>query len=129
MWEEPATAIADTKLDRNPDGPHPFDVDEVVDCTFKPGGAAGSTPKFDCELPGGERVKVKYGRSKFVDPVNGGSTRAEIDAFRLLAVFLGHWENKRRRLRRHGQLHVDDAPPVRVKRRLKLAAGFPARER
>ena len=63
VWEEPATSIADAKLDRNPDGPRPFGVDEVVDCTFKPGGAAGSTPKFDQELPGGERVKVKYGRS------------------------------------------------------------------
>lgn len=31
---------------------------------------------------------------KFVDPVNGGSTRAEVDAFRLLAIFLGHWDNK-----------------------------------
>ena len=47
VWAEPATAIADAKLDRNPDGPHPFAVDEVVDCTFKPGAAAGSTPKFD----------------------------------------------------------------------------------
>ena len=191
VWEEPATSIEDAKLDRNPDGPRSFDVDEVVECTFKPGGAAGSTPKFDCELAGGESVKVKYGRSnaevytevaatrllaalgfpadrmyvvkrvrcfgcpadpfpqlecvnnltdgasmktcfpaldftryqdfddavierplkgrrietknmrgwtweelKFVDPVNGGSTRAEVDAFRLLAIFLGHWDNK-----------------------------------
>lgn len=31
---------------------------------------------------------------KFVDEVKGGATRAEIDALRLLAVFLGHWDNK-----------------------------------
>ena len=29
-----------------------------------------------------------------VDPARGGSTRAEVDAFRLLAVFVGHWDNK-----------------------------------
>jgi hypothetical protein len=29
-----------------------------------------------------------------VDPVKGGSTRAEVDALRLLAVVLAHWDNK-----------------------------------
>ena len=191
VWEEPATAISDTKLDKNPDGPGAFDVDEVVECTFKVGGVAGSTPKFDCELAGGEIVKVKYGRTnpevyaevaatrlfaaigfptdrmyvvkrvrcfgcppdpfpqlecvnalagrapiedcfpaldfahyqdfdaavierplkgrriesagmrgwgweelRFVDPIKGGAARAELDALRLLAVFVGHWDNK-----------------------------------
>ena len=191
VWEEPATPIEDAKLDRNPDGNGSFAVDEVVKCTFKPGGISGSTPKFECELAGGEHVKIKYGRNnaevytevaatrllaalgfptdrmyvvkrvrcfgcpadpfpqlecannlsdgapiencfpaldftryqdfddavierplkgrriemknergwtweelKFVDPVAGGATRAEIDAFRLLAVFLAHWDNK-----------------------------------
>ena len=191
VWEEPATPIEDAKLDRNPDGAHSFATDEVVECPFKPGGIAGSTPKFECELASGENVKVKYGRNnaevytevaatrllaalgfptdrmyvvkrvrcfgcpvdpfpqlecvnnlsdgapiencfpaldftryqdfddavierplkgrriemknmrgwtweelKFVDAVAGGATRAEIDAFRLLAVFLAHWDNK-----------------------------------
>ena len=191
VWEEPATPIEEAQLDRNPEGAHAFAADEVVECRFKPGGIAGSTPKFDCELHSGEIVKVKYGRSnpevytevaatrllaalgfpadrmfvvqrvrcsgcpadpfpalecvnnltagtpmescfpaldfsrsedfedavierpvkgrriegknirgwtweelKFVDAVQGGSTRAELDAFRLLAVFLGHWDNK-----------------------------------
>lgn len=191
VWEEPAMPIEKAQLDRNPDGAHSFDTDEVVECTFKPGFVAGSTPKFDCELAGGEGVKVKYGRNnaevytevaatrllaalgfpadrmyvvkrvrcfgcpadpfpqlecvnnltdgapmdscfpaldfsryqdfedavierplkgrriemknargwtweelKFVDPVAGGATRAEVDAFRLIAVFLGHWDNK-----------------------------------
>ena len=31
---------------------------------------------------------------KFVDAVVGGATRAELDALRLLAIFLGHWDNK-----------------------------------
>lgn len=29
-----------------------------------------------------------------VDPAHGGSSRAEVDALRLLAVFLAHWDNK-----------------------------------
>ena len=29
-----------------------------------------------------------------IDPSRGGATRAEIDAFRLLAVLLAHWDNK-----------------------------------
>ena len=29
-----------------------------------------------------------------VDPSNGGATRAELDALRLIAVFISHWDNK-----------------------------------
>lgn len=29
-----------------------------------------------------------------IDPAQGGSTHAEVDAFRLMAVFLAHWDNK-----------------------------------
>lgn len=29
-----------------------------------------------------------------IEPARGGSSRAEVDAFRLLAVVLGHWDNK-----------------------------------
>jgi hypothetical protein len=29
-----------------------------------------------------------------VDPARGGASRAEVDAFRLMAVFLAHWDNK-----------------------------------
>lgn len=29
-----------------------------------------------------------------IDPSQGGSTRAEVDAFRLMAIFLAHWDNK-----------------------------------
>ena len=191
VWEEPAIRIEDARFDRNPEGAHGFATDEVVECRFKPGGIAGTTPKFDCELADGETVKIKYGHSnpevysevaatrllaalgfpadhmfvvqrvrcfgcppdpfpalecvnrlagaapmeacfpgldfarsqdfdeavierplkgrrieitsrrgwtweelKFVDPVRGGATRAEVDALRLMAVFLGHWDNK-----------------------------------
>jgi hypothetical protein len=29
-----------------------------------------------------------------IDPARGGASRAELDAFRLMAVFLAHWDNK-----------------------------------
>lgn len=209
VWIEPSTPIEEAKLDRNPDAADGFRRDEIVECRFKPGGIAGSTPKFDCELAGGETVKVKYGRSnpevytevvstrllaalgfptdrmyvvkrvrcfgcpadpfpqlecattkladglpfegcfpavdftrfsdfdeavierpikgrrieaphmrgwtweelKHVDEIAGGATRAEIDALRLLAVFLGHWDNKAKnqRLLCQGEKKKDDA--------------------
>jgi len=31
---------------------------------------------------------------KLVDPAKGGASRAELDALRLIAVFLSHWDNK-----------------------------------
>ncbi len=189
--EEPVTRIEDIRLDRNLEDSKGFTPDEVVTCRFLPGGASGSTPKFECELSDGDHVKVKYGRGnpevyaevaatrllaalgfptdrmyvvksvrcagcpvdpfpqlecanrvpankaietcfpsldfsrfqefkdavierplkgrriegpdlrgwsweelKYVDPVVGGATRAELDALRLLAIFLGHWDNK-----------------------------------
>jgi hypothetical protein len=63
VWKKPSAPIEEAKLDQNPGGPGSFAVDEVVDCTFKPGPVSGSTPKFDCELADGDIVKVKYGRS------------------------------------------------------------------
>ena len=159
----------------------------LTTCKYKPDGVSGTTPKFDCELDSGEKVKVKYGwtleipsetaasrllhalgfgadrvsrvatvrcygcptqpfhtrallemlhlegyfdrhldYSSFrdftrvsvernlegesieaghergwafyelaaIDPARGGATRAEVDALRLMAVFLHHWDNK-----------------------------------
>jgi hypothetical protein len=160
-----------------------------VECRFNPKVVAGTTPKFHCDLAGGETLKVKYGygnpelnaevaatrlltalgffadhmfavrrvrcagcpsfpfqslrcldRSGLkaacfprgidydrvvdfpaavierklegrvieavkdqgwgwyelerIDPARGGSSRSEVDAFRLMAVFLAHWDNK-----------------------------------
>jgi hypothetical protein len=160
---------------------------ELVTCRFLPTAPTGTTTKFDCELPNGEKVKVKYGWTKEIqaeiaatrlldalgfgadrmsmvktvrcfgcvvapfhvrvamhklrlldafdnhleydhsidfpnaaierkldgetveagdlkgwsfdelariDAARGGSTRAEIDALRLMAMFLNHWDNK-----------------------------------
>src|SRR4051812_13234183 len=61
VWNEPAVPIGSARLADNPLGGKPFSVDAVVPCRFKPAGVGGSTPKFDCELESGEKVRVKYG--------------------------------------------------------------------
>jgi hypothetical protein len=193
VWLEPPTSIENAMLRDNPDGADGFATDDIMSCRFKPGGASGTTPKFDCELENGDKVKVKYGRqneevyaevaasrllatlgfpadrmyvvagvrcygcppdpfsashcvndgktidacfpdldysvfTEFdfavierpiegrriettedggwrwhelakIDPAAGGASRAEVDAFRLMAVFLNHWDNKARNQR------------------------------
>jgi hypothetical protein len=159
----------------------------LTSCKYKPGDVTGTTPKFDCELSSGEKIKVKYGGTSEIpsetaatrllhalgfgadrvsrvdtvrcygcpvqpfhtralmeilsldgyfdrrinysshrdfkqvsvernlegeaveaghergwafyelakiDPARGGATRAEVDALRLMAIFLHHWDNK-----------------------------------
>jgi hypothetical protein len=180
----PSTLGADS-FDRDPNAgtidPH------LTTCTIVPGEATGTTPKFECRLQNGEKIKVKYGwtreipaeiaatrllqalgfpsdrmsrvarlrcygcvvspfhfrlaagtfglertferhldysratefsdvavERKFpgdavetssdkgwgfhelskIDAASGGATRAEIDALRLMAMFLAHWDNK-----------------------------------
>jgi hypothetical protein len=156
-------------------------------CRYMPDDVSGTTPKFDCQLPGGEKIKVKYGWTReipsetaatrllyalgfgadrvsrvetvrcygcpmqpfysralvnllaldsyvdaridyasyreftgvsaernldgqpieagnargwafhelgAIDSSRGGATRAEVDALRLMAIFLHHWDNK-----------------------------------
>jgi hypothetical protein len=197
-WTARNEALTRAKVFRN----EPFDATKidfsadpnfgVVDpaltiCRYKPEETSGTTPKFDCELPDGEVIKVKYGwtdeipsevastrllhamgfgadrvsrthrvrcygcpfqpfhtRSlaeflglesfldrhldyarhrdfthvsaerniegtaievgrergwafhelKNIDPARGGASPAEVDALRLIAVFLHHWDNK-----------------------------------
>ena len=160
---------------------------QLTVCKYEPDDISGTTPKFDCILENGEKVKVKYGFTKEIpseiaatrlldvlgfgadkvsqvervrcygcpfqpfhmrslwelvgiaefmdkrldysgyrdfddvsvernldgeaievgnergwafyelkqiDPAQGGATRAEVDALRLMAVFLHHWDNK-----------------------------------
>ena len=54
----------------------PVRGNEPLRCTYVPGPASGTTPKFDCRLGDGEVVKVKYGGSPEIP--------AEIAATRLL---------------------------------------------
>ena len=187
VWRAPVVPVAKASLGSNPAGG--FAETDEVSCRFVLKTVGGSTPKFNCELPDGEVVKVKYGatnaelhaevaatrllsalgfgadrmfvvrtvkcagcpRMPFavlrclketglesacvpggldytrivefetavverrlegrvieaepdqgwawfeldrVDPAAGGSSRAEVDALRLLAVLLAHWDNK-----------------------------------
>jgi len=79
VWIEPATPIEKARLGENPAGPDSFASDQVVECRFKPGGISGSTPKFECELRDGGKVKVKYG-------VRNPEVYTEVAASRLLSA-------------------------------------------
>jgi hypothetical protein len=189
VWLPPHAPIAQANLRVNPQAPGRIDDSAEVTCRFALRDVNGTTPKFYCELPGGETVKIKYGRGNpelhaevaasrlltalgfpadqmfivqrvrcagcpmfpfqalrcfarvgiepacfaggldyarvvdfdwavlerklpgrviegfpdqgwawyeldAIDPERGGSTRVDVDAFRLLAVFLAHWDNK-----------------------------------
>ena len=187
VWQPPTVAISEANLSANPPGG--FGPGDEVSCRFNPKKVGGTTPKFNCDLPGGETIKVKYGQGNpelnaevaatrlivalgfyadrmfvvrrvrcagcptfpfqslrcldridvkaacfpggvdydrvvdfdaavverridgrvieatedqgwgwyelnKIDPARGGSSRAEVDAFRLMAIFLTHWDNK-----------------------------------
>jgi hypothetical protein len=79
VWTGSAVPIESAKLGDNPPGPGAFARDAVVECRFKPGGISGSTPKFECELPSGEKVKIKYGGAN-------PEVYTEVAATRLLAA-------------------------------------------
>ena len=186
VWEQPRVPVSEAQLDENPPGGwRPADE---LNCKFVFEAVGGTTPKFNCALPDGEIVKVKYGRTNdeaytevaasrlvsalgfgsdrmfvvrqvrcsgcpaypfaalqclrqtnlsacemaglffrdtsifshvvverkmpgvpietydgqgwawfelgVIDPVHGGSPREDVDALRLLAVILAHWDNK-----------------------------------
>lgn len=186
VWRRPAEPIERADFTRNPGDTDTLDP-HSLSCKFLPRATSGTTPKFDCVLPGGSVVKVKYGGTaeihaevaaarllsalgfgadrmyvipvvrcfgcpvspfrsyqalemarvdgaytrnidydqfrdfqwtaverRFkgasieagdvegwafyeldkIDPARGGSSRAEVDALRLMAVFLHHWDNK-----------------------------------
>ena len=177
VWRAPDPPTERASLGANPDG---FAITDELTCRFLPRASDGRTPKFQCVLPGGDVIKVKYGRQNHerlaevagtrlalalgfgadrmfvvrrvtcwgcprypypklpwldgfladfsrarsfeypvierpfpgreiragdgegwgwreldqVDEASGGSSRAEVDAFRLFAVFVSHWDNK-----------------------------------
>lgn len=190
VWMPPPEPPAAADLGINAESPGGlFSHDADVECRFAQEKVGGLTPKFNCQLPDGRAVKVKYGSAnpelyaevaatrlmaalgfpadrmyvvrsvkcagcppfpyhalrcyaatgyrwpcfptgldfdrhrRFapavieqrlegrrieassdqgwawyeldkIDPAKGGSPRAEVDALRLLAVFLAHWDNK-----------------------------------
>ena len=72
------TDIASADLAANPHDPSGFLSQPIVRCRYLDGPASGTTAKFDCVLPDGEIVKVKYGGT--------GEIQAEVAASRLLAA-------------------------------------------
>jgi hypothetical protein len=65
-------------LKAGPQGPLAFPAGATVRCDFTPGShGRGSTLKFDCALPSGRALKVRYGRTN-------GEVYAQVAATRLL---------------------------------------------
>jgi hypothetical protein len=79
VWQEPAIPIAKVDFKANPAGAGSFKNDEVVECKLLVRAMGGTTPKFDCERPGGDVIRVKYGRGN-------PELHAEIAATRLLSA-------------------------------------------
>jgi len=79
VWVPPPVPSARADLSRNPPGPGAFDAAADVDCEFRLAPIGGSTPKFECTLPDGDHVKVKYGALN-------GELPAEVAATRLLSA-------------------------------------------
>jgi hypothetical protein len=79
VWREPPQPVASADLAANPEGPDTFGRDEDVSCTFRLHPSAGWNPKFECALPTGEEVKVKYGHGN-------AEVFGEVAATRLLSA-------------------------------------------
>jgi hypothetical protein len=77
VWREPAVPIEQADLSGPAPEERPLDTSAVV-CKFVPRPHSGTTAKFDCILPGGEVIKVKYART--------GEIEAELAATRLLTA-------------------------------------------
>jgi hypothetical protein len=79
VWEPPAVAVGAAALGENPSTPWPFRASDEVTCTFVVAPVQGTTAKFNCQLPSGEIVKVKYG-------ARNPELFAEVAATRLVAA-------------------------------------------
>ena len=56
VWQAPPP-IASARLNGDPKQP------QSITCTFEITQLGGTAPKFDCRLPEGDRIRVKYGRT------------------------------------------------------------------
>lgn len=70
VWRPPSTPIESADLSHTPGA-----LADDVRCRFNVDTVRGTTPKFECELPDGEVVKVKY---------SGAEPHGEVAASRLL---------------------------------------------
>ena len=79
VWTPPLTPVGQADLAANPGADTRFSPDSVLRCRFRLEEVGGTTPKFYCELPDGERIKIKYGSGNPELP-------AEVAASRLLTA-------------------------------------------
>jgi hypothetical protein len=79
VWRAPSVPVREAGLGTNPPAAGPIGSGHTISCRFVPQEVGGTTPKFYCELPDGEVVKVKYGR-------NNPELAAEVAATRLLSA-------------------------------------------
>jgi hypothetical protein len=75
VWSQ--TNVSGMDIKTGPAGPGAFPVEATVNCDYVDKKMAGRSPKFTCEIPPDDEVKVKYG------PDNG-EVYAEVAASRLL---------------------------------------------
>jgi hypothetical protein len=76
VWS--ATNVGAMDIKRGPQGPLAFKPGETVTCDFTPKShGQGSTLKFECALPSGRELKVRYGKEN-------GEVYAQVAATRLL---------------------------------------------
>ena len=118
VWSQPAVAIGSADFSVNTPGPGGFDPNSDVECTFslEPTGS-GLTPKFQCILPDGDKVKVKYGEA-----IPNGEVPAEITATRLLTA-LGFPTDRMNRVR---SVKCRGCPPLPQQALKCLEKGEPA---
>src|SRR4029453_19113600 len=79
VWQQPAVPIPQARFDQNPPDHDLLHEKAIVDCRLVLKSMSGTTPKFDCELPGQDVIRVKYGRGN-------PELHAEIAATRLLSA-------------------------------------------
>lgn len=74
VWERTDVPAMDIRT--GPTGPGAFAPGETVSCTYAKKVLTGNSPKFDCVIPPGDEVKVKFGS-------DNGEVFAEVAATRL----------------------------------------------
>ena len=79
VWRSPTTPIGLVDFTKNPEAAGGFMTTDDVACRFVVRKSSGLTPKFYCQLPDGDVIKVKYG-------ARNAEVRAEVAATRLLAA-------------------------------------------
>ena len=75
VWRPPSVPVGQVDFADNPQGPGRFERTDEVSCRFVIRKLSGLTPKFHCEMPDGQVLKVKYGASNGELPAEVAGTR------------------------------------------------------